>query len=152
MCQIITFGKEHGSDLLSSNNVENKQHFKYLSAHIDKKWSLINIQELFVPCWQGSVVMFTKLDTISPEKKVIVLYNSFAKSGITYGVLVYGTQDKSRHINLWNYLHIQFYEVCFRDKRVSKVFKRVEQQVFNDCVIWNKSKHFIPSSILITVF
>ena len=36
-CKILSFGREHGSDLLSTPNVKNNEHCKYLGFHVDEK-------------------------------------------------------------------------------------------------------------------
>ena len=91
--ELLSFGKEHDSDLLTTNGFESKQHCKSLGVHIDKKWSLLNIYGKLIKA--GRVLWFYLQKRHFSWKPLIILYNSLANFVVTYDVLVYECTFKS---------------------------------------------------------
>ena len=87
-------GKPNNLRILSKE-LEYKNSCKYLSVHIDKNLRFREHIDHVVKKLNKVCGLIYRVRHLYPRKCLLMFYNSFAKSIITYGLLVYGTAYKT---------------------------------------------------------
>ena len=96
-CEAMFFfgcGKPNNLRILSKE-LENKNSCKYSGVHIDKNLKIREHIEYVVKKLNKFCGLIYRVRHLYPRKCLLVFCNSFAKSIITYGLLLYGTADET---------------------------------------------------------
>ena len=94
--EAMFFGCDKPNNLrILSKELEYKNSCKYLGVHIDKNLRFREHIDHVVKKLNKFCGLIYRVRHMYPRKCLLMFYNSFAKSIITYGILLYGTAYKS---------------------------------------------------------
>ena len=95
-CEAMFFGCGKPDNLnILSNILGNQNSCKYLVVHIDKTLKFREHIDHVVKKLNKFCGLMYRVRHLYPRKCLLMFYNSYAKSVITYGLLLYGTAAKS---------------------------------------------------------
>ena len=126
-CEVVNFGIGIPNDLtLNNEKLPKRNSCKYLGVHLDKKLRFHDHIEHIVTKLNKFSGMIYKVRDIYPIKCLLMFYNSFAKSIISYGILTYGSAAKSNLYNIEKAQRRILRAIFFRNKydSVGFIFER----------------------------
>ena len=127
-CEVMNFGLSNNSTQLTllSKQLPTKESSKYLGVYLDSKLTFHDHIECVTKKLNKFSGMIYKVRDMYPIKCLLNFYNAFAKSVITYGLLVYGSAAKTNLKKIENAQRRILRAIFFKNKyeSVGPIFEK----------------------------